>query len=70
MFKMEGVEREEEPVGRVKWLKKKDGGIDGSVRCFEGWLSITMNIGSLGKMQEFFFCPTADYTTHMHIAIP
>ena len=51
MFKMER-EREEEPVGRVKWLKKKDGGIDGSVRCFEGWLSITMNIGSPEKMHE------------------
>ena len=48
MFKMEGEEREE-PFERVKWLKKKDGGIDGSVRCFEGWLSITMNIGFLPK---------------------
>ena len=60
VFKMEGVEREEEPFERVKWLKKKDAGIDGSVRCFEGWLSITINIGSCEKVHQV---GALDYTT-------
>ena len=62
MFKMEGEEREE-PVGRVKWLKKKDAGIDGSVRCFEGWLSITINIGSCEKVHQVGALDFSDYTT-------